>query len=435
MNPTTTSLFRGMVVAGLVAFFIAGSRVVAQVPSEVPQEVLVRYSLAAESFKNEQYDDALPHLRWLLDNAPTVYNGRRIFERAYMAYTELGKTATDENVKAALLDSALVVLESALEVLDGTSGFDKATWYLQYGNYLRENAAVFTSIDVDRKSTELWHEAFRLSPESVDSYYARLIALAYSRFGMKEEAVAFMDQADKVYADDPETQDYFDTLRNSLFKSPAERLAFLEDRMVKQPDNVEIVAELFDLYRDLDDAEKIEEIGRKLLTLEPSSRVYRLLAQVKYEHGEYTEALKLFEQSLELAEDDSEKRDIYYNMGLALYELNRLPQARTEAERALRIDPGFGNAEILIGDIYVRAVQGSNFERRDKAVYWLAIDHYRRAVQRDASLEARANQKISQYSRFFPDQEEKFFEGWQVGQAYEIDYGRYAWIARSTTVK
>lgn len=433
--PTLTPTVRALVFSGFVAVGILSGRTLAQVPSDVPQEVLVRYSLAAESFKNQQYEDALPHLRWLLKNAPDLYNGRRIFERAYVTYVELARPQEDPEIKAAMLDSALQVLENAPSVLEGSAGFDTAVWYLQYGNYLRENEQLFTMVDVQEKSTELWRKAFDLAPESVDAYYARLIALAYSRMGLKDEAVSFMDAAEKVYAADQETIDYFDTLRNGLFKSPAERMAFLEGQLEKEPENLEIVTELFELYRNVDEVDKMEEIGHRLLEMDPSSRVYRLLAQVKYDQGAYAEALTLFEKSLSLAETNDEKRDVHYNMGLAYYELNRLPQARAEAEQALRLDASFGNAEMLIGDVYVRAVQGSNFERRDKAVYWLAVDHYRRAAQRDATLESRANQKINQYSRFFPDQEEKFFEGWQAGQAYEINYGRYSWISRSTTVK
>jgi tetratricopeptide (TPR) repeat protein len=269
----------------------------------------------------------------------------------------------------------------------------------------------------------------------VDAYYARLVALHYSSTGEKDEAVRFMDSAQPAYADDATTIDYFDTIRNSLFKSPAERMAFLEGQLEKEPDNLEIITELFDIYRNVEETEKMEVIGVRLLEMDPSSRAFRLLAEVKYNQGDYADALDLNNQAMELAESDEERRDIHYNLGLTYYEMGRLPQARASAERAIRLDASFGMADLLLGDIYVKAVQNSSFERTDKAVYWLAVDHYRRAIQRDQGIQAQANQKIGQYRRFFPDQEEKFFEGWTNGQEYEINYGRYEWIARTTTVK
>ena len=169
----------------------------------------------------------------------------------------------------------------------------------------------------------------------------------------------------------------------------------------------------------------MEAIGQQLLAMDPSSRAFRLLAEVKYNQGDYADALDLNNQALELAETDEERRDLHYNLGLTYYEMGRLPQARASADRSIRLDPTFGMGDVLLGDIYVRAVQGSSFERKDKAVYWLAVDHYRRAIQRDPNLQPMANQKIGQYTRFFPDQEEKFFEGWTNGQEYEVNYGQY----------
>ncbi len=422
---------------GLLAVTGPASKTALAQVEGVSQEVLIHYSLAAESYKNQQYEDARPHLRWLMNNAASAYNGRRVFDRAYNTYAELAKVAPDSETKAALLDTCLQVLETAPDSLRGTSGFNEADWLVRYGDYLRDNEAMFSEhgVDVEERSTELYREAFELAPQDIDTYYVRLVAMHYSSTGRKDEAVAFMDLAEAEYAGDPTTIDYFDTIRNSLFKSPAERMAFLEGQLEKDPENLELVSELFDIYRNVEDTDKMEEIGARLLEMDPTARVFRLLAEVQYNQGNYEQALELNNKALEIAESDDERRDIHYNLGLSLYELGRLPQARREAERALRIDPSFGVAELLIGDVYVRAVEGSNFERTDKAVYWLAADHYRQAIQRNPDLRNQANQKINQYRRFFPDQEEKFFEGWTSGQEYRIDYDRYSWISRTTTVR
>jgi hypothetical protein len=74
--------------------------------------------------------------------------------------------------------------------------------------------------------------------------------------------------------------------------------------------------------------------------------------------------------------------------------------------------------------------------RRDKAVYWLAVDMYRRAKQVDSSVTSTANSKINTYRKYFPTNEDIFFiDEWEKGSSVRIDYGCYSWIGESTTVR
>lgn len=402
----------------------------AKAQGQVPQEVLVNYSLAAEYFKNEDYESALPYLRWLTTNHPTAYQPRRVWERLADSYANIGKAQEDAALKTAYYDSTIATFETGLSTLkDGDPDFDEARWRREFGNFIVQNRADFSD-EADVSALEQYRTMFDLDPENFDPYYARLVVDEYRRAEDKAGAVEFMDTAQPYYPADSEIVAYFDETRNNLFRDPEERLAFLEDQLTKKPGDIEIMTELFELYRAFDNADKMSEIGNMLLEQEPNARTLRLLAQLRYDNGNYDEAVTLNEQALELADTDELKRDIHYNIALAQYAQDRLAPARNAARRALRLDSGFGDAQELIGDIYVKAVRGT--EREDRAVYWLAIDYYNRAAANGASG---AGRKASLYRQYMPSAEDKFFKGWTAGQSYAINYGAYSWIGETTTVK
>ncbi|MFW6327855.1 MAG: hypothetical protein ACOC2F_06030, partial [Bacteroidota bacterium] len=65
------------------------------------------------------------------------------------------------------------------------------------------------------------------------------------------------------------------------------------------------------------------------------------------------------------------------------------------------------------------------------AVYWAAVDKYIKAQNVDPSMAEEANQRISQYSRYFPDKEDAFFYDYTVGKSYTVG----CWINETTSVR
>ncbi|KAF5030698.1 hypothetical protein DSECCO2_635510 [anaerobic digester metagenome] len=107
-------------------------------------------------------------------------------------------------------------------------------------------------------------------------------------------------------------------------------------------------------------------------------------------------------------------------------------QARATAQKILQINPNYGKAYLLIGDLY--AASASNCTEDDmggKTVFWAAVDKYVRARNVDPSVESEANQKIGQYSQHFPAKEDLFFRDMQEGASYTVG----CWINETTTIR
>ena len=128
---------------------------------EIPYEVKVNYSLAAENFKNQDYESALPYIRWLLVNAPTVYNGERIHRRAVDTYAALSDASEDEDLKAAYLDTALIILRTGPTTLkDADAPLNEARWELDFGNFIERHGNSIT--DLEDTSVDHWLLAYKL---------------------------------------------------------------------------------------------------------------------------------------------------------------------------------------------------------------------------------------------------------------------------------
>lgn len=402
------------------------------------QEKAVHYSLYYEDFKNGNFQSALPNLKWIIHCAPGFpeqTNDDRNFTRLVEAYEGLAEAATDEALKRAYLDSALAVFDTAVPTLQEVGAeVSEFEWLLNKGRFLQTHAQQMP--ELAEQVADIYLQAYEMAPDQVDAYYVRYVIDDYVRNEQKQEAVDFMDEVEGRFSGNAELMGYITQIRNSLFKSPEERMAFLEDQVAKHPENADLVSELFDIYMRLQHRAKAREMGNRLLELQPSARTYRQLAEMHLGDGEAQEAFALYQKALELPGAEKEARDIYYNMGIAQQQMGRLANARTYFRKALEVDPNFGRAYIAIGDLYATSVANcGSFEREDRAVYWLAVDYYEKARSADPSVAASANQKIGTYRRSFPDQEALFFKGWKPGQSYAVDYGCYAWIGETTTVR
>lgn len=394
------------------------------------------YSLYYEDYKNENYKSALPNIRWILVNAPEYPRKNDVnYDRLREIYVGLSKKAEDEATKRAYLDSALVVFETApVKMKELGLEFDEVIWTINRGRFIQSHEQLQDRLG---EVPEIYLQAYQLAPERVDGYYVKVVIDDYVRKDKKQEAIDLMDAVEERFKEDADMMAYITAVRDNLFKTPEERMAFLETRLEKDPQNVEIMAELFDIYLKLSQRGKAAQLGQRLSKLEPSAKVYQLLAKMHLEDGEAQQAFELYQKALELPGGDEKAREIFFNMGIAQQQLGRLSNARTYFRKAIEKDPKFGQAYLAIGDLYATSVQqcGGTLSREDRAVYWLVVDQYERARAADPSVASQAASKIGTYRRYFPSAEDMFFMSWKAGQSWRVDYGCYSWIGETTTMK
>ena len=99
-------------------------------------------------------------------------------------------------------------------------------------------------------------------------------------------------------------------------------------------------------FLDMNQYEKAIDEFEKCLYLDPNfHKAYCNLGVIYIRKKNYTMAVNLLKEAVSIKDDFKEA---YFNLGLACRKLNKLEDAKDAAENALRIDPNYENARILI---------------------------------------------------------------------------------------
>jgi tetratricopeptide (TPR) repeat protein len=171
----------------------------------------------------------------------------------------------------------------------------------------------------------------------------------------------------------------------------------------------------------------------ELLRIEPSSTLAAKIAQFLHDREEYLKCIAYFKKAIDLETDNETKAKYYIGMAqIYLDKIKSYAKARDYAYEAIKANSKSGDPYILIGNAYIAGSDDcsqSDFEQR--AVYWAAVDKYKKAKSVDPSLSQKASKLIEKYSDYFPLKEEAFFNGYLDGQEYTVG----GWINEKTIVR
>jgi len=446
MSPADRFSFSPSFLLGLVlgAFTLAGLSVQpALAQNSVSKQAKAQhYSLYYESYKNDDFADARDDLNWVIENAPGFPKGDdRNFRRQYNMYVGLAEKAESDDQQRAYLDTALTVLETAPETLDSLElTYDMFEWEVRRGRFLQEHPDVASELESDvlRTPREHYRKAFSMAPQEISPYYIQQAIQGFLDNNEQNKALAFLEEVQAERSDDQEVSKILASARESIFgRNPQAKVKYLEKQYEAHPDSVEIMQSLFDAYVQQGNISRASELAPKIMESNPPTETVREIAEMRLDNGRSKAALAAYDKALnegaELSADD------YFNRGKAYQQMGSFSKARQEYRKALEMDPDFAEAHVAIGDLYARAVSecsGSELGRKDKAVYWAAVDKYQEAIETDSSIKSVASSKIQSYRDVFPTQEDIFYrEDWKEGESFTIDYGCYSWIGEATTVR
>lgn len=413
----------------------------AQDSSPTQQDKAMHYSLYYESFKNNDFKAAKNDLAWILENAPGFPKGdARNFRRQYKLYTGLAEAASDDAKRSAYLDTAATVLATAPQKMDDLGlNYDPYEWEIYRGRFLQQyGSALSNRPDGLKTASAHYQKAFELAPKQIDPYYIRRVIQSHLQNNRQEKALNFMDEVEAKRGNDPKVQQIVASARENVFgKNPQAQIKHLEKQYEVHPDSAALMVSLFEAYVQQGNISKASTLVPKLLKTNPPAETVREIAQMRLDDGRPQEALKAYDRAAK--QGATLKAEDHFNRGQAHQQMNNFSKARRAYRKAIEMNPSYAEAYIGIGDLYTRAVSecsGSKLSRKDKAVYWAAVDKYEQAIEADSSIASVANSKIQSYQKVFPTQEDIFYrEDWEKGGRFTIDYGCYNWVDETTTVR
>lgn len=144
--------------------------------------------------------------------------------------------------------------------------------------------------------------------------------------------------------------------------------------------------------------------------------------------SELEASIAYLKEAVDLSETNEQKTDANYLLATAYMTKGDFSESRTAAYAALKANPNFGKAYILIGDLYARSGgRCSSDLAYDYA--WAAADKYAKAVAVDPSCAEQANKQRAGLR--FPSSEDLFKRGINKGSSYHVG----CWIQENTTVR
>ncbi len=208
-------------------------------------------------------------------------------------------------------------------------------------------------------------------------------------------------------------------------------------RFESNPENIELLEKVTSMLnkQGCTDTELFYRATLNLHRLKPTAQSAFLMGRMERDAQNFNEALRYFEEAVNLYKKDEDKFTALLLMADITYrQLRQFPQARTYALRAASKDPNNGRPYILIGEMYAAsASQCGDNDLTKSVVYWAAVDKFEHArnIDKDPLVQERATQLINAYRQHFPSREVTFFHGLDDGDTYRVE----CWINETTRVR
>ncbi len=157
--------------------------------------------------------------------------------------------------------------------------------------------------------------------------------------------------------------------------------------------------------------------------IKPTQTSAYSIAKILVKQNKYAESVEYFKEAIKLASDSSEDKPKYYFELATILgtKLGRKAEALNYANKAIALNPKWGDPYILIGSLYASSSKDCGKDKfEQQTVFWAAVDMFIKAKSVDPSIAEKANKLIGKYSMYFPDKEDAFFHGVKEGDTYEI---------------
>jgi len=172
--------------------------------------------------------------------------------------------------------------------------------------------------------------------------------------------------------------------------------------------------------------------SESLYKIEPSANAAYNIARIFETQNNFEKSSYYYSQAAELETDNKIRATYFYKLSVIAEQQGEHSLCRTNALKAVELNPAFGDPYIIIGLAYAMSSSecGSNaFERG--SVFWAAVDMFIKAKNTDPALTEKANEYIAKYSAYFPTKEEAFFNSYSNGMSYTVG----CWIDEKTVVR
>lgn len=165
--------------------------------------------------------------------------------------------------------------------------------------------------------------------------------------------------------------------------------------------------------------------------LEPTANSLNYYATILERNGDVAKAKEYKNKAFDMETDPYKKAKILYNRAIEYKKRGRKGLARSTAYKALKFQPSFGKAYLLIAAMYASSANsiGTN-EFSKRMVYIAAANKARKAKNVDPGLASRASRALNNYLGNAPSKTLIFTENKKSGDTWKVG----GWIGETVKI-
>ena len=390
---------------------------------------LMNLSLYKEFFKHNNYRDAITPWRVVFAECPA--SSQNMYVDGVKMYKSFISKQKNPDVVEGLIDTLMLIYDRRLEYFNDEANVlgRKATDLLRY----RKNDinAVEQAYNHLKRSIEIGKSQSR---DAVIILYVNS-SVTLSKSGVHDNNMAIEDYFAATEIIDNKLAKNANDKRWGKAKTTVDDFVIKEGILdceslnnyfspifEKNSNNVAFLNKVTDFYQatGCDRADLYVLALEKLYSIDPSPSSADKVASLYFAKQKYDEAIKYYTEAANGDSDNETKATYFYKLGLVTRILNDYCRSIDNIKEAIRLNPNYGEAYLLLGDNYIDSRTNLDDQLGGKTAYWAAVDKYRKAKEVDPQLTADADKKISDYSGFYPISEDCFFLNLEEGKSYQV---------------
>lgn len=409
----------------------------------------VRYS---DAMKLKNYAEAYPDWLTLFNEAPLFYGTKsNLYSQGVTMLKALLKAEKDAAKKAEYYGMLLRAYDQRMKYYGNNKNYPAT--YLK-GMRALDMLAFKDDLEAKKEAFELLAASLKGAPATVQAAFpAKHIEVAVDLYKAKAFDAERVVKAYLASSDAMKELEKIQTDKNA--QQIADTKAQVEQRFASSgAADCETIIKIFGAQLDenksnldwlklinklLDKADCTESdlyyaTSEYMHAIEPAAGSARGLARMYMKKNDTEKSVTYYNQAIELADNDEDKAKYYIELSTVYFSVSQFSAAKAAAYSAAKLRDNWGDPYLMLGRIYAagsKLVGSEDWEKR--AGYWAACDKFAKAKAVDSSerVQKEASDLIRQYSQYFPNKEDLFMHGVQVGQSYTVG----GFIGESTSVR
>ncbi|MEN8703677.1 MAG: hypothetical protein ABF286_05880 [Polaribacter sp.] len=411
------------------------------------RECQIKYNLFKGDFNSKKYDDALINLTYLLDNCQdlsvNIYKygsdlaekakkdpvlAKRIYEQRLQYFPKKNPAKVHSDYASYLMKNKLSTDDEIFSILEKAYTIDPTKMGVK-NLYVYFQGVTDRNKDTNpQKVFDTYDDVLENVNKKLDNYAAQLRKLSVDTIRNKKKIYAYTVNSKAL----GQVEGGLDNMISEI--ATCERLVPLYERDFEANKTNSVwlrraVSRMFE--KECQEEPMYEKLAKAYAEATPSPDSYTFYAGILEKNGDASGAAAMREKAFNLETDPIKKAKYKLKFAQAAKSRGQLSKARSLAREALKFNPNYGRAYLLIASLYQSSVNTCGTDEFEKRmVYAAALRQAQVAARVDPSISSNARRYIRSYKANLPSKKVIFTQGAQIGASHTVK----CWIGETVKV-